>query len=327
MPLDDDYKDDDAPANGDDNESSGSEQATTQMCPLDLRFSQRKMRNVFADGGLIADSAELVKAVRRTPSEEDIYGAQWKLEAPFPPIEVLRWRCKLRDETTGRPLTDPKTGKELYEPEESWFTLDNRRLYCLQIAAMRKLPDRCTADAVAEIRKERRMREIRKFRTQDGGLSIEVGSVVDGVPFTRWCWRTDAARGAQGIDKGGKPAKGVKGGGKGQNSKNGKGNDQTSVVVDKDDDYTQTGHAKGGRKGKGKRYNASKGGDYYAQSDYYYYYGHGDGYYEEDWNEGWPNPSKGGDRNKGGKRGKATKGFKGSSDSYQGWQNSWQAHG
>ena len=47
--------------------------------------------------------------------EVEIYGAQWHLEAPFPPIEVMRWRCKLRDDATGRPLVDPKTGEQFLD--------------------------------------------------------------------------------------------------------------------------------------------------------------------------------------------------------------------
>merc|ERR1719401_798782 len=76
------------------------------------------MRNVFADGKLIDESAELVRAVRRPPDEAEIYGAPWRLEAPFPPIEVIRWRCKMRDDATGRPLVNVD-GSEIYEDEES----------------------------------------------------------------------------------------------------------------------------------------------------------------------------------------------------------------
>lgn len=167
--------------------------ATLQMCPLDLRFSQKKMRSVFMDGRSVEATSELVTAVRRDAEEADLYGAPWRLEAPFPPIELLRWRCKLRNEHTGRPLTDPETGEELME-EESWFTLDNRRLCCLQMAAVQLLPERCTVAVVAEMPKgARRMREIRKFRTLDSGKSIMVGSVVDGVPFERWDWRAKVA--------------------------------------------------------------------------------------------------------------------------------------
>eukprot|EP00927_Polykrikos_kofoidii_P077966 TRINITY_DN74849_c0_g1_i1.p1 TRINITY_DN74849_c0_g1~~TRINITY_DN74849_c0_g1_i1.p1 ORF type:complete len:395 (-),score=63.00 TRINITY_DN74849_c0_g1_i1:68-1195(-) len=172
---------------------------TTQMCPLDLRFSQKKMRNVFADQRLIEESVGLVQAVRRSPEDAELYDALWCLETPFPPIEVIRWRCKLRDDITGRPQIDPKTGSEVFDSEESWFTLDNRRLYCLQRAALQLLPDRCTAHVIAEVRKDRRLREIRKFRTLDSGKSILVGSRVDGVPFTRWSWRDVFAAPSKGV--------------------------------------------------------------------------------------------------------------------------------
>ncbi|CAJ1340935.1 unnamed protein product [Effrenium voratum] len=213
-------------------ESEDSERAITQMDPLELRFSQRKMRNVFADGKLIADSVNQVRPVRRTLEEQNIYGAPWRLEAPFPAIEVLRFRCKLRDETTGRPLLDPVTKKEMFE-EESWFTLDNRRLYCLQRVAVDLLPERCTVDTVAEIRKERRLREIRKFRTLDGGRSINVGSVVDGVPFETWSWEEarsedrQKSKGHKGKEgKEGKEGKDAKSGSKGKSGKGGKGKDK-----------------------------------------------------------------------------------------------------
>lgn len=198
-------------------EGRRSRQGTLQLCPLELRFSQKKMRNVFADGRLIEDAVELVKPVSRPPDEAALYEAPWWLEAPFPPIEVLRWRCKLRDETTGRPLLD-KSGREIFEENESWFTLDNRRLYCLQKVAARLWPERCTVDVIAEIRKDRRMREIRKFRTLDSGESIMVGSRVDGVPFKRWAWRVHIAsnngRGRGGAGRGGRGRKGEGKGGR-----------------------------------------------------------------------------------------------------------------
>merc|ERR1719310_373578 len=145
-------------------DSDGSEKATMQMCPLDLRFSQKKMRNVFADGKLIDESAaSAVRAVRRSKEDAELYDAPWKLEADFPAIEVIKWRCKLRDDTTGRPIIDPATGKEMFDDEDRWFTLDNRRLYCLQQAALKLLPERSTAGVIAEVERDRRLREIRKF--------------------------------------------------------------------------------------------------------------------------------------------------------------------
>mmetsp|Transcript_48492 Transcript_48492/g.90891 ORF Transcript_48492/g.90891 Transcript_48492/m.90891 type:complete len:298 (-) Transcript_48492:79-972(-) len=219
--------------------SEDSDRAITQMDPLELRFSQRKMRNVFADGKLIADSVEQVRPIRRTAEETSVYGASWRLEAPFPPIEVLRFRCKLRDETTGRPLLDPVTKKEMFEQEESWFTLDNRRLYCLQRVAISLLPERCTVDTIAEIRKERRLREIRKFRTLDNGKSINVGSVVDGVPFETWSWTEEAKKIAEGGQLMATPSKPPNAKGKGKGGGKGRGSNGAEK-------------GKGGKKGKSK---------------------------------------------------------------------------
>jgi len=233
--------------------SEDSERAITQMDPLELRFSQRKMRNVFADGKLIADSVKQVRPIRRTEEEQSIYGAPYRLEAPFPPIEVLRFRCKLRDETTGRPLLDPVTKREMFEKEESWFTLDNRRLYCLQRIAVQLLPERCTVDTIAEIRKERRLREIRKFRTLDGGRSINVGSVVDGVPFETWSWAEEAKTLAENPEHE-RQERTAKPPNKGKGGKGGKNRDGKDGKAGKDGKGKQRGKdgKDAGKEGKGK---------------------------------------------------------------------------
>lgn len=261
--------------------SEDSERAITQMDPLELRFSQRKMRNVFADGKLIADSVKQVRPIRRTEEEQSIYGAPYRLEAPFPPIEVLRFRCKLRDETTGRPLLDPVTKKEMFEKEESWFTLDNRRLYCLQRIAVNLLPERCTVDTIAEIRKERRLREIRKFRTLDGGRSINVGSVVDGVPFETWSWAEEAKTLAENPDhqRQEQVAKPSKGGGKGKgkdgkDGKDGKGKSKDGKGKRKDGEGKGKGGKDRGKESaewsepapKGKKGYGYKGGEAHGSS-------------------------------------------------------------
>jgi hypothetical protein len=273
MPEEAESEDEEAKSGSDDD--SDGEKATAQMDPLELRFSQKKMRNVFADGKLIAESAELVRAVKRPPEEAEIYGAPWRLEAPFPPIEVIRWRCKLRDDTTGRPLVDEETGEQLFEPEESWFTLDNRRLYCLQEAAIRLLPERCTVGTIIEIRKDRRLREIRKFRTLDSGRSINVGSVVDGVPFVRWCWsnaKKNGSKNSSGQNKG-------KGSGSGEirhhNHKGSKGSGSDEQTTNKSKGRSS---GKGGKNDKG--YGHYKGD---SQRDYYYYNGWNAGYYDDSW--------------------------------------------
>mmetsp|Transcript_37967 Transcript_37967/g.88036 ORF Transcript_37967/g.88036 Transcript_37967/m.88036 type:complete len:341 (+) Transcript_37967:3-1025(+) len=259
------------------------------------------MRNLFADGRLIEDAAEAIKPVRRSAEEAELYDAAWKLEAPFPPIEVLRWRCKLRDETTGRPLLDDR-GREMFEQEESWFTLDNRRLFCLQKAALRMWPEQCTADVIAEVRKDRRMREIRKFRTMDNGESIMVGSIVDGVPFERWGWRAEVSAGrignnircrsqaptSKGAEQGQKGRS--KGKGKGYDGKGGKGGKGHGKSKGEDADEAASSISgaspdHGCRNGKGKRtggkghdgYGAGKGHDGYGAGKGYDGYGAGKG--------------------------------------------------
>jgi len=151
-----------------------------------------KMRHLFGDGRRVADAIPLIRALPLF--EEDAAkneGASFRLEPPFPLIEVMRWRAKFRDEMTGRPKVDPATGEEIYDTRAHWFTLDNRRLYCLQEAALKVWPKRCVVEVV-EVRagsQNAQVRELRKFRTFDRGRTIQIGSHSDGVPFVHWSWR------------------------------------------------------------------------------------------------------------------------------------------
>eukprot|EP00929_Paragymnodinium_shiwhaense_P014726 TRINITY_DN122684_c0_g1_i1.p1 TRINITY_DN122684_c0_g1~~TRINITY_DN122684_c0_g1_i1.p1 ORF type:complete len:748 (-),score=218.16 TRINITY_DN122684_c0_g1_i1:205-2373(-) len=161
----------------------------SRMDPLELRFSQMKMRHLFGDGRRVADTVPEITVVKCSKDEQAEYKATYKLEVPFPFIEVIRWRCKLRDEKTGRPIVNPKTGEEMFDSQEEWFTLDNRRLYCLQEAALRIWPERCVAPVSVIISGPHHyMRELRKFRTLDLGKSINIGSKSDKVAFERWSW-------------------------------------------------------------------------------------------------------------------------------------------
>jgi len=117
-----------------------------QISPFDVRFSQGRASPEFRDGRLIEETVQLIQAVRCEDGTQE--PATWRLEAPFPAIEILQWRCKLRDDQTGRPRLDPKTGGELYDRETKWFTLDNRRLYCLQRVAAKLWPDKAVVDVV-----------------------------------------------------------------------------------------------------------------------------------------------------------------------------------
>lgn len=156
------------------------------MSPFDIRFSQMRARHEFRDKKLLEESAAQCKLVRC--EEETEGGPTWRLEAPFPPIEVLQWRCKLRDESTGRPKLDPDTREVMWDTNDRWFTLDNRRLYCLQKAAVSVWPEKVIV-AVVELKSAlERIRELKKFRTLDTGRSIFIGGRREGETMDRWCW-------------------------------------------------------------------------------------------------------------------------------------------
>lgn len=192
MPRHQEYDDDysDQSSNDDGAMQARPRGATIHVSPLDVSFSQWKVRHQFVCGTPLDKVVPLVRVVRCSQAEAMQHNAPWKLEAPFPTIEAVQWKCKIRDETTGRPKVD-SSGAVLYDSQTRLFTVDNRRLYCLQLAAVRVWPDRCIAE-VSETPTDpkERMRELRKFRTVDSGQSIMIGSTVDHVPFQRWSWRS-----------------------------------------------------------------------------------------------------------------------------------------
>ncbi|CAK0790734.1 unnamed protein product, partial [Prorocentrum cordatum] len=73
------------------------------------------------------------------------------------------------------------------------FTFDNRRLYCLQAAALKVYPERCVVEVLeVPAGPAENMRELRKFRTMDIGKTVMIGSRLDKVAFVRWSWREAA---------------------------------------------------------------------------------------------------------------------------------------
>jgi hypothetical protein len=158
-----------------------------QLSPFEIRFSQMRARHEFRDKKLLEESVPQIRLVR-CEDKECKGDVRWRTEAPFPPIEVLQWRCKLRDESTGRPLMDPDTGEEMWDTSDRWFTLDNRRLYCLQKAAVAVWPEQVDVDVVELKGALTRIRELKKFRTLDTGRSIYIGGRKEGETLVRWCW-------------------------------------------------------------------------------------------------------------------------------------------
>lgn len=143
------------------------------ICPLAVRFSQDHIRPDFLDGSCVEDA---IKAIKTKPGsgEYDIV-----LEPPFPAIEVIRGHLK--------------SGVAHH-----WLSLDNRRLYCLQQAAVAHWPLR--AAVVVEA-----------LRAPTDGMRKKVNSSVDGLsvgighsPATltgRWDWHQEVQdRTAQAAD-------------------------------------------------------------------------------------------------------------------------------
>lgn len=153
------------------------------VSPFAIRFSQARIRPTFQDGRLVERSMSQVEALP-WPLEGSV-GYDVFLSAPFPPIEIIRWRPKLREED-GRTLVDEDGTTILGEP--CWFTFDNRRLYCLQAAAAKHWPRRSAA--IVHVMHDLPLSRStpRKFRTTDLGCSVRIARRHDPVPRATWCW-------------------------------------------------------------------------------------------------------------------------------------------
>mmetsp|Transcript_2974 Transcript_2974/g.5158 ORF Transcript_2974/g.5158 Transcript_2974/m.5158 type:complete len:281 (+) Transcript_2974:93-935(+) len=166
---------------------------TRLLSPLAIYFSQNHIRPEFQDGRSLDDAVESIGSRRclasaRTedlgvPSKAD----WWLLQPEFPQIDVIQWRIKLREED-GSQILDGD-GNELYG-EREWYTLDNRRLYCLQKAAVRFHPHEVRVVVNVIRQEEGSCREFRKFRSIDRGRSIRLGH-RDLPDLPRWCWRLE----------------------------------------------------------------------------------------------------------------------------------------
>jgi len=187
--------------------SSGTEDSGSRvvlLSPLEVHFSQTRIRAEFQDGRALPDTTTEIEAVPYQPSSSSSSssaplaessgeaasgeGEMIFLRAPFPPIEVTKWRCKLRD-SDGAPKVDAATGQQLYSEEEHWFTFDNRRLCCLQRAAAAVWPKQALCEVVDIPQTVARFKELRKFDTKTGGYSVIVGR-RDAENNENWCWRS-----------------------------------------------------------------------------------------------------------------------------------------
>jgi len=176
------------------------------ISPLEIHYSQSHIRPNFQDGKPVEDTIAELKSegcheeLSRLQSGSDAgweslgapcgtggaSGSWWLLKPSFPEIEVIQWRIKLRGED-GSVLTD-ESGCDLYGDRE-WYTLDNRRLYCLQRAAAALHPEEIRVAVSVVQQEEGNCREFRKFRTSDRGRSVAIGHRDSASP--RWSWRKE----------------------------------------------------------------------------------------------------------------------------------------
>lgn len=150
--------------------------------PLAVRFSQDRIWPDFQDGRSIEDSLTEISTVPVKGSYDLV------LRPPFPPMEIIRLKQEIR-EADGERARNEKGGR-IYGTE-SWFTFDNRRLYCLQRAALQLWP-MVVAVVVKVLFDFPAVRCARhKFRTTSDGCSVKI-SLPDGQPGELWTWQEAA---------------------------------------------------------------------------------------------------------------------------------------
>jgi hypothetical protein len=133
------------------------------ICPLAVRFSQDHIRPEFQKG---PDMEAAIKAIKTKPGcgEYDIV-----LTPPFPAIEVIRGHLKSGD-------------------ADHWLSLDNRRLYCLQRAAVAHWPLRVAVAVEALRAPTEGMRK--KVNSSVDGLSVGIGHSPKAL-IGRWDWHKE----------------------------------------------------------------------------------------------------------------------------------------
>lgn len=138
------------------------------ISPLAVRFTQEHIKTVFRDMHVVEETTEQIQV---QPGVDDY---DLLLEAPFPQIEIIRW------------------GAEACEGNGHWFTLDNRRLYCLQRAALKHWPLRVAAKVEILYSDPGAVRK--KYDSTTLGASVTMAHSCKDAPLFRWDWRVEARR-------------------------------------------------------------------------------------------------------------------------------------
>jgi len=138
------------------------------ISPLAVRYTQEHIKTVFRDAHVVQNTAEQI-TTEKCDGDYDLV-----LQEPFPLIEIVRW------------------GAHAGMEGEHWFTLDNRRLYCLQYAAMKHWPLRVAAK-VHILRADPQVVK-RKYDSSTGGASVTAAHSCKEAPLFMWDWREEVAK-------------------------------------------------------------------------------------------------------------------------------------
>lgn len=163
------------------------------ISPFAVRFSQARISPEFVDGRSIDETIQNITVKVISHGSRKVYG----LQTPFPPIQIMKFRAKRRD-VAGRPLLDV-SGNDRYFPEK-WYSLDNRRLYCMQKVAASLWPLPVVGRVYIRDQlppskfdgNQAAARALKKFKSCSDGRSVTVG-VKSAAEQKRWVW-LEAAR-------------------------------------------------------------------------------------------------------------------------------------
>lgn len=150
------------------------------VSPLALRFTQEHIRTTFRDGRVVEDSIKEITTLPGTAGYDVI------LRAPFPDIEIIRWEAPRHQHlSTDSPCLACR--REECERCEHWFTLDNRRLYCLQRVAVALWPRRVAV--AVDLLYADHGRIWKKYDSVNYGQTVSIGHTSKGPALEQWDWQ------------------------------------------------------------------------------------------------------------------------------------------
>lgn len=172
MSAEDGLPDEDGEDDKDDDKDDDVDWEEAYACPLSVRFTQEKIHPFFYRRGPILNVVPKIRPMihKVTPGAEplgltsaDLERDVYELVPPFESITCFR------------------------KGDELW-SLDNRRLYALQFAAMQWWPQRCCIKLLYSDRISRRKfkTQWRKFNTQREGRAVQVCAKFQ--QFESWSW-------------------------------------------------------------------------------------------------------------------------------------------